>query len=154
MPHPNFLLRLAASLAAVALAAAAPQVGAQQPHATWSKAASAGVARQEIYPEVLDGRIYVAGGLLSPNTGYSAHFEAYDPTEDRWTRLATLPRARHHVALAAAGGLIYAVGGFSGGFPRWQAQAEVFVYEPEADRWRAGVPLPAPRAEGVVEAVE
>lgn len=144
---------LAAALAAaMTLAVATPPIAAQ-PLVTWSKATPAGVARQELYPEVLNGRIYVAGGLLSPNTGYSAHFEAYDPTQDRWTRLATLPQARHHIALAAEGGLIYAVGGFSGGFPRWQAQAEVFIYDPATDRWRPGVPLPAPRAEGVAAAV-
>jgi N-acetylneuraminic acid mutarotase len=153
MPTPAHLLRhLAASFAAVALAAAAPAAPAQ-PSTAWSKAAPAGVARQELYPEVLNGRIYVAGGLLSPNTGYSAHFEAYDPLQDHWRRLATLPQARHHVALAAEGGVIYAIGGFSGGFPRWQAQADVFVYDPAADQWRGGVPLPAPRAEGVTAAV-
>lgn len=146
------LRQLAASLATATLVAASPAAPAQQPPA-WSKAAPAGVARQELYPAVLDGRIYVAGGLLSPNTGYSAHFEAYDPQQDRWTRLATLPQARHHIALAADGGVIYGVGGFSGGFPRWQAQADVFVYDPAGDRWRTGVPLPAPRAEGVVAAV-
>ncbi|AEG91534.1 ring canal Kelch protein-like protein [Ramlibacter tataouinensis TTB310] len=112
------------------------------------------MARQELYPEVLNGRIYVAGGLLSPNTGYSAHFEAYDPAGDRWTRLATLPQARHHIALAAAGGLLYGIGGFSGGFPNWQAQPEVFVYDPAADRWRTGVPMAQPRAEGVTAAVD
>jgi N-acetylneuraminic acid mutarotase len=142
-------------MAAAALALAVPPLHAQQALAaastlTWTKAAPAGVARQELYPEVLNGRIYVAGGLLSPNTGYSAHFEAYDPGQDRWTRLATLPQARHHIALAAEGGLIYGIGGFSGGFPNWQAQADVWVYDPAADRWRAGVPLPTPRAEGVV----
>lgn len=142
--------QLAASLAAATLVAAVPALHAQP---VWSTAAPAGVARQELYPEVLDGRIYVAGGLLNPNTGYSAHFEAYDPAQDRWTRLATLPQARHHIALAAVGGLIHAVGGFSGGFPRWQAQADVFVYDPATDQWRAGEPLPTPRAEGVAAAV-
>ena len=115
----------------------------------WTTAAPPSLARQEIYPEVLEGRIYVAGGLLTPNTGYSAHFEAYEPAADRWHRLATLPEARHHIALAAAGGLIHAVGGFSGGFPNWRAQATTHVYEPAADRWREGVPLPYASAEGV-----
>lgn len=156
MKSPAPLLRhLAVSLAATAFAAVPPAASAQQPSPpTWSKAAPAGVARQELYPEVLDGRIYVAGGLLSPNTGYSAHFEAYEPAQDRWTRLATLPQARHHIALAAEGGLIYGVGGFSGGFPNWQAQADVFVYDPATDRWRNGVPLTTPRAEGVVAAAQ
>ena len=149
----GILRHFAVSAVAAALAAAAPASPAQQTP-TWSKAAPAGVARQELYPEVLNGRIYVAGGLLSPNTGYSAHFEAYEPAADKWTRLATLPRARHHIALAAADGLIYGLGGFSGGFPNWQAHADVFVYDPSNDRWRTGVPMTQPRAEGVAAAVD
>ncbi len=120
----------------------------------WEKAAPAGVARQELYPEVLDGRIYVAGGLLSPNTGYSAHFESWDETQARWTRLATLPQARHHIALAAANGRIWGIGGFSGGFPNWRAEKSVFWYDPAADRWHQGPDLPQARAEGVAAAVQ
>lgn len=150
-PIPRLLVT---SFAAAALAVSAAPDARAQPTPAWSTAAPAGVARQELYPEVLNGRIYVAGGLLSPNTGYSAHFEAYDPAADRWTRLATLPQARHHIALVAEGGVIHAIGGFTGGFPRWQAQADVFVYDPATDRWRTGVALPAPRAEGVAAAVD
>ncbi|MBL0943633.1 MAG: kelch-like protein [Hydrogenophaga sp.] len=116
----------------------------------WTTAAAPSLARQELYPEVLDGRLYVAGGLLNPNTGYSAHFESYDPATDRWTRLATLPEARHHIALAATGGQIHGVGGFSGGFPNWRAQAETWVYDPATNRWRDGVALPYASAEGVL----
>ncbi len=125
---------------------------AQQPP-RWELATPAGVARQELYPEVLDGKIYVAGGLLSPNTGYSAHFESWDPAQARWTRLATLPEARHHIALAAANGRLWGIGGFSGGFPNWRARSSVFWYEPAVDRWHKGPDLPQPRAEGVAAAV-
>lgn len=143
---------LALFVASSALAAS-PEAAAQAERApSWTQAAPASVARQELYPAVLDGRIYVAGGLLTPNSGYSAHFEAYDPEADTWTRLATLPEARHHIALAASGGRLYGVGGFSGGFPNWRARAEVYVYHPPTDRWTEGVPLPAPRAEGVIAA--
>jgi N-acetylneuraminic acid mutarotase len=109
--------------------------------------------RQELYPEVVDDRIYVAGGLLNPNTGVSAHFDAYDPVADAWHRLATLPQARHHIGLAEAGGSLYAVGGFSGGFPRWRAESDTFVYSPDDDTWSAGVDLPEARAEFVIESV-
>jgi N-acetylneuraminic acid mutarotase len=143
-------LRLAAALAAAPIARLA-QARTTAPR--WTTAAAPSLARQELYPEVLDGRIYVAGGLLTPNTGYSAHFESYDPATDRWTRLATLPEARHHIALAAAGGLIYGVGGFSGGFPNWRAEASACVYDPTANRWSDGVPLPHPSAEGVFAAI-
>jgi N-acetylneuraminic acid mutarotase len=119
----------------------------------WSRAADASLARQEIYPAVLHDKIYVAGGVLTPPTGLSAHFEAYDVKADRWNALTPLPEPRHHIALAEAGGLIYGVGGFSGGFPFWRAQASVFVYDPRTDRWSAGPSMPQARAEGVVASV-
>jgi N-acetylneuraminic acid mutarotase len=119
----------------------------------WQEGAPMALERQELYPEVVDDRIYVAGGLLNPNTGVSAHFDAYDPATDAWERLATLPQARHHIGLAEADGSLYAVGGFSGGFPRWRAEADTFVYAPDDDTWSTGVSLPEPRAEFVIESV-
>lgn len=144
-----FLARTLAWCAAALLAGAVHAQSAPR----WEQAAPAGVARQELYPEVLDGKLYVAGGLLSPNTGYSAHFESWDPAQGRWTRLATLPEARHHIALAAADGRLWGLGGFSGGFPNWRASASVYWYAPQADRWHAGPALSRPRAEGVAAAV-
>lgn len=154
-------LRLTAGLAATALLAAgctatptAPGDDDAAAGGPWRDAAPMALERQELYPEAVDGRIYVAGGLLNPNTGVSAHFDAYDPQDDAWHRLAPLPAARHHVGLAEADGSVYAVGGFSGGFPRWRAEADTFVYSPEDDTWSDGVPLPGPRAEFVVESVD
>jgi Kelch motif len=72
----------------------------------------------------------------------------------RWTRLATLPEARHHIALSAAGGRIWGIGGFSEGFQCWRAQASVFWYEPAADRWHKRLDLPQARAEGAAAAVD
>lgn len=141
----NFAIFAIAFLASLAHAQPAPR---------WVQAAPAGVARQELYPEVLDGKIYVAGGLLSPNTGYSAHFESWDESQAKWTRLATLPEARHHIALAAANGRLWGIGGFSGGFPNWRARSSVFWYEPATDRWHTGPDLTQPRAEGVAAAVQ
>lgn len=120
----------------------------------WTLAAPAGVARQELYPEVLDNKIYVAGGLLNPNTGYSAHFEVYDPARDVWTRLATLPEARHHITLTAINGQLYGVGGFSGGFPNWRARTSMYIYDPAGNTWRHGTDLGTARAEGVAAAVD
>jgi len=148
-------MRTSSKIAQLALFAAAlvSTLSQAQRLPRWEQASPAGVARQELYPEVLDGKIYVAGGLLSPNTGYSAHFESWDEAQARWIRRATLPEARHHIALAAANGRLWGIGGFSGGFPNWRAQSSVFWYEPGADRWHKGPDLPQPRAEGVAAAV-
>lgn len=120
---------------------------------SWSRVADASLARQEIYPAVLDDKIYVAGGILSAAPGFTDLFESYDARADRWTELAPLPEARHHIALAAAGGKIYGIGGFSGAIPDWRAHVSVFVYDAKANRWSTGPSLPQARAEGVVATV-
>lgn len=145
---------LALALIGAPCEAAAPAAADTTPTARWFRVADATVARQEIYPAVLDGRIIVAGGVLSQPPGFTDHVEAYDPKADRWTTLAPLPEGRHHIALAAAGGKIYGIGGFSGAIPGWRAHAKVFVYDARANRWSAGPSLPQARAEGVVATVK
>ena len=120
----------------------------------WSRAPNASLERQELYPVASGGKIYVAGGVLTPPTGYSAHFEAYNVQAGRWEALKPLPEARHHIALAETDGLIYGIGGFSGGFPFWRAHTSVFIYDPQTDRWSTGPKAPEARAEGVVLAVD
>lgn len=145
------------TLLAAALLATSAQSLAQKdsaPSPRWSRVADATLARQEIYPTVLDGKIYVAGGVLSNAPGFTAQFEAYDAASNKWTALKPLPEGRHHIALAAAGGKIYGIGGFSGAIPDWRAHASVFVYDPKADRWTPGPALPQARAEGVVATVK
>jgi N-acetylneuraminic acid mutarotase len=128
------------------------QAQSQPPY--WTKAASPTIARQELYPEVLNGKIYVVGGLLSPNTEFSAHFESYDPVKDAWTVLRPLPEARHHITLSAVNGLLYGVGGFTGGFPNWRAQPTMFIYNPAANIWTRGTDLQVARAEGIAAVVD
>jgi len=142
------------TLAALPCTVAAQAATDTTPAARWSRAADASIARQEIYPAVLDGRIVVAGGVLSQSPGFTDLVEAYDVASDRWTALAPLPEARHHIALAEAGGRIYGIGGFSGAIPDWRAHATVFVYDARANRWSAGPSLPQARAEGVVASVK
>ncbi|WP_366523853.1 kelch repeat-containing protein [uncultured Algimonas sp.] len=73
--------------------------------------------RQEIYATTFDGRIYTAGGLTDGATVVKDDFLVYDPANNRWDQLPDLPSARHHITLSAVNGVIYALGGFSGGFP-------------------------------------
>jgi N-acetylneuraminic acid mutarotase len=156
MPRFSHILRAQAALLHAGFSLALLLHGtsyAQTDRAHWTEAAPPALERQELYPEVLDGKIYVVGGLRNPNTDYSSYFEAYDPSRNAWTRLAPLPAARHHITLSALKGRLYGVGGFTGPFPHWQAQSTVFVYDLAANRWARGVDLPAPRGEGVANVV-
>lgn len=120
----------------------------------WTKAAPLTIARQELYPEVLDGKIYVVGGLLSPATEFTSHFEFYDPVKDAWTNLKPLPEARHHITLSAVKEKLYGIGAFTGGFPDLRAQPTMFIHDPVSNTWTKGVDLPSARAEGVSATVD
>jgi non-specific serine/threonine protein kinase len=66
----------------------------------------------------------------------------YDPRRDRWRALPG-PTPRQHLAAAAAGGRIYAVGGRIAGADTNVATVESWA--PRERRWRREAPLPEPR---------
>lgn len=106
----------------------------------------AGAERGASFVGAIDGTIYVAGGLGVGGT--VAFTSAYIVAEDRWVHpLAPLPAARDHGAGAAVGGALFAITGRNGGF-----SDRVDIYDPVADEWSVGEPIPTPRA-GVATAV-
>jgi N-acetylneuraminic acid mutarotase len=98
---------------------------------------------------VLDGRVYVLGGLDRSRAGV-ARVERYDPQDDAWTTLAPLPRALHHVGAASAGGRVFSIGGFRDA--TFSPVADVYRYDPGAGEWTAARPLPSAR--GAIAAAE
>jgi N-acetylneuraminic acid mutarotase len=155
MPHRyRYLISLSLLVFSIVVLGSPALSQAQSQLPYWTKAAPATIARQELYPEVLNNKIYVVGGILSPATGFSAHFESYDPVKDAWTVLRPLPEARHHITLSAVNGLLYGIGGFTGGFPDWRAQPTMFIYDPAANTWTQGIDLPAARAEAISAVVD
>ena len=96
---------------------------------------------QEIYPAVLEGVLYVAGGL-SPDVGrgrigISDRVFSLAPGADRWREQARLPVPLHHPNLVGLEGLVYAVGGFTaqtGGM--WAMSNGVRVFDPGRNQWR------------------
>jgi N-acetylneuraminic acid mutarotase len=125
---------------------------------------------QEIYPAVLDGRIYVAGGLQASSgenvDGISDALHVTRTAEEatarqlqtsgiaavhcdfEWQARASLPEPRHHPNLVGHAHAVYAIGGFhavEGGI--WGMLATNTRYDPEADSWTEMTPLPQPFAE-------
>jgi hypothetical protein len=86
----------------------------------WRPRAPAPTARQEVASAVLDGRVWVIGGLTS--AGASAVVESYDPAVDRWATGPSLPIALHHAAATVYRGEIVVLGGF-GEAPSLYAEA-------------------------------
>ncbi|MFP4519928.1 MAG: Kelch repeat-containing protein [Oceanicaulis sp.] len=120
----------------------------------WTAGPDLPIRVQEIYPAVLNGSIYVGGGL-SPDAGsgpigISDRVFALTPGAARWRERARLPLAVHHPNLVALEGYLYAVGGFTaenGG--AWSMSRAVRVYDESRNRWSAGPDMPHPFAETV-----
>jgi N-acetylneuraminic acid mutarotase len=131
----------------LALGMAGP--GAALPPA-WSHRAALPVRTQEIYPAILDGQIYVAGGL-SPDTGREGMGildRAFRWSPDAWEEIAALPEPRHHPNLVGHDGAVYAIGGFRAGHGgAWNMIAANTRYGPASKTWHEAAPLPAPFAE-------
>ncbi len=91
----------------------------------------------------IEGLIYAIGGATA--VGWKAkiprgELEVYDPKKDEWMSLEPLPTPREHLTAAAAGGLIFALGGYQ------KSQSECLVtneaYNPSTGRWEKRAPLP------------
>ncbi len=65
-------------------------------------------------------------------------------TGSAWTRAADLPDYRFLFGTAAAGGKVYAAGGYGFGYPSGE-NATVEAYDPTTDTWSLRAPMPTPR---------
>lgn len=118
---------------------------------TWTQKASMSVPRFAHAAAVLDGKIYVFGGVqvpppIPPIVRDFALVERYDPVTDTWEPMASgLPTPRRHVQAATIGDKIYVMGGdslsssldwsfCSPGCPRSLFNTRVDVYDPSLDQ--------------------
>jgi N-acetylneuraminic acid mutarotase len=108
----------------------------------WQLRAPLPVGRSSGAVGIIDGKVYVAGG----RPPHGAEFAVYDPAADAWTKLPDLPTQRNHLAAGVVDGKLYVVGGRFGGGVGSEMTAIVEVYDPATNTWRAGTPLPEPRA--------
>ena len=82
--------------------------------------------------EVLDGKIYFAGGYDGSAKNIA---ERYDPATNQWETLATMSVARQGIATAILIGKLYAIGG--------QGLSSVEIFDPATGQWSAGPALPS-----------
>lgn len=118
----------------------------------WRLLAPAPTARQEVAAAVVDGKIWVAGGLLASGAA-TARVEAYDPASNTWSRGPDLPIAVHHSMAVGFRGRLVVLGGFvpSGGSAFGPAIDRVF--ELRDGRWEALPRLRRIRAAGAAAVV-
>ena len=89
---------------------------------------------------VLGRRLYVVGGVGA--SGLARRAFAFDLDTRRWTQIPA-PTPREHLAVTAAGGRIYALGGRTAGFDTNLGTFEAWA--PGMKRWRRLPPVPEAR---------
>lgn len=112
----------------------------------WSVIAPLGIPRTAVAVEVLEGKIYVIGGL--DNLGRSSSkVEVYDPLTKKWDEASPLPKALHHAASAtisrSVGDRLYVFGGFEG--RRSKPSNSAYEYNAQLDSWIARTSIPVAR---------
>jgi N-acetylneuraminic acid mutarotase len=118
---------------------------------TWTAKASMPTARHAPGVAAINGILYVVGGEAGAAADHAplATVEAYDPATDTWTPKASMPTARSRLGVAVIGGILYAVGGYTGG-----ASAVVEAYDPSSDAWTTKTRMSLPRYGVGVEAID
>jgi N-acetylneuraminic acid mutarotase len=95
---------------------------------TWTRKADMPTARGKTGSAVVDGKIYVIGGI---DRAIVAAVEEYDPATDTWTGCAPMRTKRVWLSAAAVDGIIYAVGGYDGS----RDVPTVEAYDPATNKW-------------------
>ncbi|MCH7570485.1 MAG: galactose oxidase [Deltaproteobacteria bacterium] len=93
---------------------------------------------------VIGNKIYAAGGVDRSRRNTGAN-EVYDPLKDRWTKRASMPTPRDHLAVGVVGGKLYVIGGrIDGSYRKNLAVTE--EYDPASNRWRSRASMPTARS--------
>lgn len=119
---------------------------------TWTLGVSVPTIRAETTAAELNGKLYMAGGIEEGYGGTMA-FEVFDPADNTWTKLASIPIGIHHAGLIGIGDHLYLIGGYDdiGKMVRAEPDiASVWMYDPAADTWSSVADMPVPRAASAV----
>ena len=109
--------------------------------AEWRRLAPMPSPRAAASAVAVGGPGYVAGGI-GP-AGLAAEMLVYDTATNRWTTAPGPPTRREHLGGAGFGGLVYTVGGRTGGLDTNLAAFE--AYDPRSGTWTRLPDLPTPR---------
>jgi len=117
----------------------------------WSKWCPLPEPRSSHDAVVVGNRIYIFGGWNLQGDTDDAHWltmayvaDLNDESPD-WQRIADAPFRRRALTVAEQGGLIYAIGGL---LPDGTFSHQVDVYDPAANSWSSGPPLPGGEQNG------
>jgi N-acetylneuraminic acid mutarotase len=107
---------------------------------TWENKTSMPTQRQRPTANVVNGKIYVMGGVQyrdapPPQTSFGLDVnEVYDPETDSWTTKTPIPTITSNPASATINNKIYVIGGYQSDLNQ--------IYDPESNSWSQGAPIP------------
>ena len=124
----------------------------------WRLGAASLFPVQQLHAAVLDGRIWLAGGLTGSSetsAKATAKTEYYDLASHKWHAGPPLPFAVHHAMLVTYQGKVWLIGGFLTTSSNLEAAAsnKVLFFDPAKNRWVEGPPLHHARAAGAAVVV-
>ena len=111
----------------------------------WIELPALNFARQESGTAVLDGVVYIIGGLIiRPGQPTTDTVETWRSGDAAWSFAPDLPEAVDHPAVAVHGGEIWVLGGERQQLPKTHVQ----IFDGPVGEWRLGPPLPEARSAG------
>jgi len=112
--------------------------------ARWSFAPHMPHRRSYTASAQVDGRVYVAAGMVGNSGKPLDIFERFDPAKNSWSPLPFVPEAFSAAAGAALGDEFYLVGG-SGDPKTGPFGRQVYAYDVKTGKWKRKADLPAKR---------
>jgi N-acetylneuraminic acid mutarotase len=115
----------------------------------WQTVAPSPIKRAEALGGVVNGKLYVLGGLFSSNGKILAttRCDVYDPATNTWKQLKNAPEKLTHAGTVIVGDTIWLVGGYVGDHPG-PGTRHVWKYNTSNDTWSRGPDLPFSRGAG------
>jgi len=115
---------------------------------TWEKKSPMLTPRASSRANVVGEKIYLLGGAaqvplessLLPSTNWSNLNEVYDPSNDSWARVSSMPTMVSSFTSVVVDNSVYVMGGMGARAPSSLNQ----IYDVETDRWTSGEPVPIP----------
>lgn len=108
----------------------------------WSTGQSMPTARSEMTSTLIDGKIYVIGGIRF--WGSTDKVEAYDIEHDNWEKLPDLPKKLNHIGIASAGKKVFVSGGFLN-MVQTEFVETLYAYDIEKRQWTSLQNMPKTR---------
>ena len=120
--------------------------------AVWSELPSAPTARQQAGSTVLNGTLWILGGLTTVGAS-TAKVEGYDPVIQEWKTAPDLPLPLHHLMAVTYRSQLVVMGGWVPSGGDVEANVSKRVFELENNKWTELPPMLVPRAAGAAAVV-